>query len=228
MNEIALLVAATLASGTPLALAGLGLLLNEKAGVLNLGAEGMMLVAAVAGFAAALHDRQRHAGLRCRRRRRRAARRGVRRAGDLAQHQPVRHRAGAQPVRRRLLGLRRRRLCRPETGRPRADSHSAAVRHPARRPGAVPAAPDGLPDDRAGLRHRLVPLPQPRRSGAAVDRRIARIGACARLPRALGAARRRWSPAARCAASPAPSCRSSTRRCGSKGWSPAAAGSRWR
>ncbi|MEO7244707.1 MAG: ABC transporter permease [Rubrivivax sp.] len=53
MNEAALLVAATIASGTPLALAGLGLLLNEKAGVLNLGAEGMMLVAAVAGFATA-------------------------------------------------------------------------------------------------------------------------------------------------------------------------------
>ncbi|WP_430420335.1 ABC transporter permease [Methylibium petroleiphilum] len=54
MNEAALLIAATLASGTPLAIAGLGLLLNEKAGVLNLGAEGMMLVAAIAGFAAAL------------------------------------------------------------------------------------------------------------------------------------------------------------------------------
>ena len=53
MNEIALLIAATLASGTPLAIAGLGLLLNEKAGVLNLGAEGIMLVAAIAGFAAA-------------------------------------------------------------------------------------------------------------------------------------------------------------------------------
>jgi simple sugar transport system permease protein len=56
VNEAALLVAATLASGTPLALAGLGLLLNEKAGVLNLGAEGMMLVAAIAGFAAAFHS----------------------------------------------------------------------------------------------------------------------------------------------------------------------------
>ncbi len=55
MNELALLIAATLASGTPLAIAGLGLLLNEKAGVLNLGAEGMMLVAAIAGFAAAFH-----------------------------------------------------------------------------------------------------------------------------------------------------------------------------
>lgn len=53
MNETALLIAATIASGTPLALAGLGLLLNEKAGILNLGAEGMMLVAAIAGFAVA-------------------------------------------------------------------------------------------------------------------------------------------------------------------------------
>ncbi len=53
MNEAALLVAAMLASGTPLAIAGLGLLINEKAGVLNLGAEGMMLVAAIAGFATA-------------------------------------------------------------------------------------------------------------------------------------------------------------------------------
>ena len=50
MDQTALLIAATLASGTPLALAGLGLLINEKAGVLNLGAEGMMLVAAIAGI----------------------------------------------------------------------------------------------------------------------------------------------------------------------------------
>jgi general nucleoside transport system permease protein len=55
MNEIALLIAAALLAGTPLALAGLGLLINERAGVLNLGAEGMMLVAAVSGFAVALH-----------------------------------------------------------------------------------------------------------------------------------------------------------------------------
>ena len=53
MDQFALLIAATLASGTPLAIAGLGLLINEKAGVLNLGAEGIMLVAAIAGFAAA-------------------------------------------------------------------------------------------------------------------------------------------------------------------------------
>jgi ABC-type uncharacterized transport system permease subunit len=55
MNELALLVAATLSAGTPLAIAALGLLVNERAGVLNLGAEGMMLIAAIAGFAIAHH-----------------------------------------------------------------------------------------------------------------------------------------------------------------------------
>jgi general nucleoside transport system permease protein len=55
MNELAFLIAATLNAGTPLALAGLGLLINEKVGVLNLGAEGIMLVAAVTGFAIAFN-----------------------------------------------------------------------------------------------------------------------------------------------------------------------------
>jgi ABC-type uncharacterized transport system permease subunit len=55
MNEMALLLAATLNAGTVLAIAGLGLLINERAGIVNLGAEGMMLVAAIAGFATAVH-----------------------------------------------------------------------------------------------------------------------------------------------------------------------------
>ena len=55
MDALALLIAATLNAGTVLAIAGLGLLINERAGVLNLGAEGMMLVAAIAGFATAVH-----------------------------------------------------------------------------------------------------------------------------------------------------------------------------
>jgi simple sugar transport system permease protein len=53
MNEWALLVAATFAAGTPLAIAGMGLLVNERVGVINLGAEGLMLVSAVTGFAVA-------------------------------------------------------------------------------------------------------------------------------------------------------------------------------
>ena len=44
-------LSATINAGTPLMLAAFGLLINEKAGVLNLGAEGMMLMAAIAGFA---------------------------------------------------------------------------------------------------------------------------------------------------------------------------------
>ncbi len=52
MESYALLLAATLNAGTVLAIAALGLLVNEKAGVVNLGAEGIMLCAALAGFAA--------------------------------------------------------------------------------------------------------------------------------------------------------------------------------
>ncbi|GAB4558825.1 MAG: ABC transporter permease [Haliangiales bacterium] len=50
---IELLLAATVASGTSILLAGLGELVAEKSGVLNLGVEGMMVVGAGAGFAAA-------------------------------------------------------------------------------------------------------------------------------------------------------------------------------
>ncbi len=56
MEGIALLLAATFNAGTVLALAALGLLINERAGVVNLGAEGLMLVAAIAGFATAVHS----------------------------------------------------------------------------------------------------------------------------------------------------------------------------
>ena len=55
MEPYALLIAATLNAGTVLAIASMGLLINEKAGIVNLGAEGMMLCAAIAGFAAVVH-----------------------------------------------------------------------------------------------------------------------------------------------------------------------------
>jgi len=56
MDALALLLATTLSAGTVLAFASLGLLLNERAGIVNLGAEGMMLVSALAGFAVAVHS----------------------------------------------------------------------------------------------------------------------------------------------------------------------------
>jgi general nucleoside transport system permease protein len=62
MDAYALLLAATLNAGTVLALASLGLLINEKAGIVNLGAEGMMLCAAIAGFAAVVHTGSDFAG----------------------------------------------------------------------------------------------------------------------------------------------------------------------
>ena len=47
---------ATVVAGTPLILTALGELVTEKSGVLNLGAEGIMSVGAVAAFAVAHHN----------------------------------------------------------------------------------------------------------------------------------------------------------------------------
>lgn len=51
MDALAPLIAAALVAGTPLMVAGLGLLVNERSGVINLGAEGMMLMGAITAFA---------------------------------------------------------------------------------------------------------------------------------------------------------------------------------
>jgi ABC-type uncharacterized transport system permease subunit len=50
---IAFVLAASIRAGTPILLAALGELVAERAGVLNLGVEGMMLVGALAGFVVA-------------------------------------------------------------------------------------------------------------------------------------------------------------------------------
>ena len=55
--EITAILAGTIAAATPLIFAGLGELVAERTGVINLGVEGMMLVGAIAGFAfAAQYD----------------------------------------------------------------------------------------------------------------------------------------------------------------------------
>lgn len=61
LNPVAL-VASLLMAATPLVLAGLGELVVEKSGVLNLGVEGMMILGAITGFAAAVESASPAAG----------------------------------------------------------------------------------------------------------------------------------------------------------------------
>ena len=49
-----LLIAALMAAATPILLAATGELIVERAGVLNLGVEGMMITGAICGFAIAV------------------------------------------------------------------------------------------------------------------------------------------------------------------------------
>ena len=218
MNELALLVAATLAAGTPLALAGLGLLVNERAGVVNLGAEGMMAIAAVTGFAVAFHTGSDWVGFAAGAAAAAAVAVRLRLARPLALHEPVRHRARGLPLRRRLLGVRGHRATWGKNARAQRDRrHPRAARPALPRPGPLPPAPDGLPGHRAHGGHRLVLLPDPGRARAPLGRRVAGVGPRARLPGAPDPPGRRRSPAARSAASPAPTSPSSTRRCGSRG-----------
>lgn len=56
MDELLNALLRALAFGTPLLLASLGAVINERAGVVNLGVEGMMALGALAGFAVAYGD----------------------------------------------------------------------------------------------------------------------------------------------------------------------------
>ncbi len=51
MDMIEILMDATVRAGTPILFATLGAILNERAGIINLGIEGLMLIGALAGFA---------------------------------------------------------------------------------------------------------------------------------------------------------------------------------
>ena len=192
--------------------------INERAGVVNLGAEGMMLVR---------RDRR----LRGRRRTPAddwlgfgaghaagavlAALFGV--LADLAQDQPVRDRPGAS-----LFGAASRpssaQLHRRQARRARALCASRCAGRPAARgPGAVPpVSPAGLSLARAARRDlrgsstARAPGWCCARSASRPSRRMRSATRCVRIRFS-----RRCS-AARCAASPAPTSRSSTRRCGSR------------
>jgi len=63
IDIISAFIAATIAAGTPILYAAIGEILTERAGILNLGLEGMMLVGGMTGFAAATLFRSPWAGL---------------------------------------------------------------------------------------------------------------------------------------------------------------------
>lgn len=58
MDALASLIAITMNAGTPLLLTAIGVVINERSGVVNLGTEGMMLVGAVVGFTVTLASGQ--------------------------------------------------------------------------------------------------------------------------------------------------------------------------
>ena len=63
MDMAAAIVVSVIAAATPLLFAALGELITEKAGVLNLGVEGMMLAGAVTAFAVAAGTGSLHLGI---------------------------------------------------------------------------------------------------------------------------------------------------------------------
>jgi simple sugar transport system permease protein len=115
-------MAATLNAGTVLALAALGLLINEKAGIVNLGAEGMMLCAAIAGFATVVHTGSDVLGFAAGMAAGALMAAVLWRVGDLAQHQPIRHRVGAQFVWCGFFGVCGHQLCAGQIARAHASS----------------------------------------------------------------------------------------------------------
>ena len=182
MGLLEAIILAVLAASTPLLLAATGELVVERAGVLNLGVEGMMIVGAACGFGGAWLTGSTFIGALC----------GIVAgmalslvfAADDARAcgQPGRDRPRADHFRRRAVGPDRRRL------RRRADRHGAACC-------IIPGLTD-LPfvgrilfgqDAFVYLSLALVvgdlvvPLPDPRRADPARDRRQPCLGPCARL-----------------------------------------------
>jgi ABC-type uncharacterized transport system permease subunit len=132
-----------------LAIAGLGLLINEKAGIVNLGAEGMMLVAAIAGFATAVHTGNDWLAFAA----------GAAAGALLAAAFGVlviwlNTNQYATGLALSLFGAGFSAFVgigyvQEQARRAAAVRHPRAGRHPVHRAGAVPPAPDGLPRDRA-------------------------------------------------------------------------------
>ena len=115
MNPLVPMIASTVVAATPLIYAALGETVVEKAGVLNLGIEGMMLIGAVAGFAATLATGSDTRRIYRGGRRRRCAVAGLRFSHAQPANQSSCDRSCTDVVRNWSVGLRRtqsRRDCR--------------------------------------------------------------------------------------------------------------------
>ena len=147
-------------AATPLLFAAIGELIAERAGVLNLGVEGMMAVGAVMGFAGGHITGLSIVGVAT----------GM--VAGCADGRPVRGRdAGlrGQPERLghrldafRARPLRADRQCLYRHARSRHVRHpySGSFRPADRRPGGLRRGPDGLSGDRADHRRLVLPVPE--------------------------------------------------------------------
>ncbi len=224
MDELASLIAITMNAGTPLLLAALGIVINERSGVVNLGTEGMMLVAAVVGFATTLFTGQYWLGFVA------GAAAGIVMAllfaaacGRLVD-QSICHRPGFVAVRRGAVGVHRACVARRYVAGARRRWRADTARCSVFRSGVVRAALARLLLACARGGGRVVSVSNPRRLDPARGRRIAGIARMRWVIRCGAFAVRRWRSAAPARGWPARTCRRSTRRCGPKEWSRGAAG----
>ena len=212
MGLLEAILLSVIAASTPLLLAASGELVVERSGVLNLGIEGMMIMGAACGFAAAYFTGSITIGAIA------GALAGAGMSAIFAlltlgaRGQPGRGRARAHHLRHRPVGADRRELRRraDRTGGP--PLHSRPHRHSGDRKDLVRRGRLRLRLGPARHRHLVVPLPHPCRPRAARGRRQPCLRPCARLSGAedshpRGAVRRRLRRA-----SAAPICRSPIRR----------------
>jgi ABC-type uncharacterized transport system permease subunit len=183
MGIIEAILLTIITAATPLVLASIGELVTERSGVLNLGVEGMMVMGAVLAFAATQATGSPYigilAGIAC----------GALFSllfGFLTLTLVANQVATGLAL--TILGLGvsgmigepYRRPVRASSCNPSSFRCCLTFRSSGRllfKPG-----PDLLPVDRAGLRRQLVPVQEPRRPQAALDRRQPWLGACARHP----------------------------------------------
>ena len=184
MGLLEAIILAVLAASTPLLIAATGELVTERAGVLNLGVEGMMIVGAACGFGGAWLSGSVFVGAIC----------GILAGTALSLvfalmtlgpcGQSGRHRPRAHHPRHRRVRPDRRRFCRRANYAGAASLYPRPHRYSLCRPYPVRGRRLRLFLDIADRRRLAVPVSHPRRSDPARRRRQSRLGACARLSRA--------------------------------------------